>query len=87
MIEVSRQTNATHLLDGDSSSISHDSGQFDDGLHSLDLTFDDRVKVFLSDFRIHDKVYRSDVVFLVFRGWCERKEAVVQVLGGEGSER
>lgn len=82
----SRQRKATHLLDGNSSSFSHNSGQLDDGLHSLDLTLDDGVKVFLSDFRIHDKVYGSDVVFLVFRGRCERKETVVQVLGGEGGE-
>jgi hypothetical protein len=47
---------ATYLFDGDSLSFSDDSSQLDDRLHSLDLTFDYGIKVFLSYFGEHDEV-------------------------------
>jgi hypothetical protein len=51
------------------------------------LTLNDRVKVFLSNLGVHDKVDRSDVFVGVFGRRREWQETMVEVLGGEGSER
>ncbi len=69
-------------LERDVVPLAENTGQLDDGLHALYLTFDDDVEVFLLDLREQEEVDGPGVS----RPWIlrdERSEGLVQVFGDE----
>lgn len=63
-------------------SFAEDTSELDDGLHSLDLTFNDCIEVFFFDLREKQEVYRPRISsFRIFRN--EGPERLVDVFGQE----